>query len=153
MDSPRDRFSDEALLSGLPIHSADEMEDFGAWLASRLPKNSLVTLSGTLGVGKTTLVRGIARGLGIKSNVSSPTFNLYNIHQGDPFMLLHMDAYRLESSDDLDTLMLDDFLIEPWVWVLEWPEKIIQGLQRPYIKLSLSIVDEVHIVRLDPELD
>lgn len=130
------------------IPTEDDMVALGEWLSTQLPEDSILTLSGTLGVGKTTLVRGIARALGINQTVSSPTFNLYNIYNGRREQLIHMDAYRLESGSDLDSLMLEDFMESPWLWVIEWPEKIADALPENITALELSIHDGKHMVML-----
>ncbi|MEM7674143.1 MAG: tRNA (adenosine(37)-N6)-threonylcarbamoyltransferase complex ATPase subunit type 1 TsaE [Verrucomicrobiota bacterium] len=141
-------FSVDSLRLGIAIETAETMEALGAWLVSQLPDDSVLTLSGTLGVGKTTLVRGIARALGIRETVSSPTFNIYNIYRGRAQQLIHMDAYRLESADDLEALMLDDFLASPWIWVVEWPENISSALPANRTSLELTIVGDMHWVVL-----
>lgn len=113
-----------------------------------IPEDSILTLSGTLGVGKTTLVRGIANALGIQETVSSPTYTLYNVYQSSSRQLVHMDAYRLNSGTDLDALMIEDFLNSPWLWVVEWPEKIADALPEALTSLELSIQDGIHQVKL-----
>ena len=144
---PSDEYSIGVLQVGLRVASPEDMEAIGAGLAACLPENCVLTLSGTLGVGKTTLVRGIARGLGIQETVSSPTFNIYNVFQGTR-QLIHMDAYRLANSDELDGLMLDDIMTEPWLWVVEWPENVKDGLPETRLNLRLWIEKGAHFLQL-----
>ena len=73
--------------------------------------------------GKTTLVRGLARGLGITADVTSPTYTIYTLYQGRR-QLLHMDAYRLGDAHELDSLSIDEFLKPPYLIVVEWPGHI-----------------------------
>jgi tRNA threonylcarbamoyladenosine biosynthesis protein TsaE len=113
----------EALKQGITSHSAGETEALGSQLVKSLGENTALALSGDLGTGKTTLVRGLARGLGIKADVTSPTYNIYTIYQGDR-QLLHMDAYRLSEAHQLDSLSIDEFLKPPYLIAVEWPEHI-----------------------------
>lgn len=106
----------------------EEMEAIGAELALRLPVDHVLALRGKLGTGKTTFVRGLARGLGIKTIPTSPSYNIFAIYKGDR-QLIHMDAYRLEGSDAIDGLMLDSFLQSPWLIALEWPERLADWLE------------------------
>jgi tRNA threonylcarbamoyladenosine biosynthesis protein TsaE len=119
--SPAELFTQ--LRKGLLSTSVEATEAVGAGLAAALPEDAALALSGDLGSGKTTLVRGLARALKIKETVTSPTFTIYALYEGER-QLLHMDAYRLERESDLDSLMLDDFLKSPFLAAVEWAEKI-----------------------------
>jgi len=136
------------LAKGLRSQSAEETESIAAQLAATLESDSVLALHGDLGAGKTTFVRGMARAWGITEAVTSPTFNLYTIYQGER-QLIHLDAYRMESGADLDTLMIEDFLKSPWCFVVEWPERIPDALPEDALHLELSInEDESHLIRL-----
>jgi tRNA threonylcarbamoyladenosine biosynthesis protein TsaE len=85
-------------------------------------------------------VQGLARGFCIKDAVTSPTFNIYTVHRSPGTRtLLHLDAYRLESSKEVDDLLLDEFLVSPWCLAVEWPEKIVEWLPQQRIDLVFSI--------------
>ena len=128
--------------------SAEETRALAAELAAALPPDSTLALHGNLGVGKTTFVQGLARGLGIRDAVTSPTFNIFTLHRG-PTNLLHLDAYRLETSQQVEDLLLSDFMISPWCLAVEWPEKIADWLPRNALHLELGITpNEQHTVRL-----
>jgi tRNA threonylcarbamoyladenosine biosynthesis protein TsaE len=72
--------------------------------------------------------------------VTSPTFNIYTVHRSPGTRtLLHLDAYRLESSKEVDDLLLDEFLVSPWCLAVEWPEKIVEWLPQQRIDLVFSI--------------
>lgn len=105
--------------------SAAETERIGSNLARLLPVPGVVLLRGDLGAGKTTLTRGIARGLGLKdpSLVNSPSFTLVNIYQGD-CAIYHVDLYRLGGDRDLYSIGLDDFLGKEGVTIVEWGERL-----------------------------
>lgn len=138
----------DQLRSGLITASADATRAAAAAFAATLPADVTVALHGNLGVGKTTFVQGLARGLGIKDPVTSPTFNIFTLHRG-PTNLLHLDAYRLESAREVEDLLLSDFMISPWCLAVEWPEKIADWLPANALHLELGITpDERHTLRL-----
>lgn len=109
-------------------------------------KATVVGFSGDLGAGKTTLIQAIARILGVKEHVTSPTFVLQkNYHLQEQFfdMLVHIDAYRIESLDELRTLRFQELLTQPRTLVLiEWPERIYEALPKDARIFKLDIVDE-----------
>ncbi|MCC6369257.1 MAG: tRNA (adenosine(37)-N6)-threonylcarbamoyltransferase complex ATPase subunit type 1 TsaE [Bryobacterales bacterium] len=120
----------------------EEMIALGERLAALLPPRALVFLQGDLGAGKTTLVKGIAKGLGaaMPEEVSSPTFTL--IHEyGDPVRMYHIDLYRLDSPRQLATLGLDEIFEREAVVVVEWPEKFARWLPREHLTVKISAAD------------
>ncbi|MGZ0657199.1 tRNA (adenosine(37)-N6)-threonylcarbamoyltransferase complex ATPase subunit type 1 TsaE [Coraliomargarita sp. W4R53] len=138
----------EQLRSGICSQTAAETEALAGRLAALLPPDAVLALHGDLGAGKTTFVRGLARAWGIDEPVTSPTYNLYTIYQGDR-QLIHLDAYRLESGSDLDALMIEDFLKSPWCFAVEWPERIPDALPEDTWHLYLTInKDQSHQIRL-----
>lgn len=112
--------------SSLETTSAQETEAWAARLASTLKGGDILALEGDLGAGKTTLVRGLARGLGIDpGKVSSPTFALMNEYDGDGLTLVHIDAYRMESPEELAGLGWDRIVGDASVVIaVEWPSKV-----------------------------
>lgn len=139
----------DKLRDGVVTRSAEASRQVAAELARALPSDTVVALHGDLGVGKTTFVQGLAAGLGIKEPVTSPTFNLYTLHQGPRGKLLHLDAYRLEGGAQVEALMLEDFLISPWLAAIEWPERIAGWLPEDAWHLDLGITqDDHHTIRL-----
>ena len=97
-----------------------QTERFGAFLSRCLPLNSVVALSGQLGSGKTTLVKGIARGMGIKpEEVNSPSFVLMREYSGKDRILFHCDLYRLEGMSQIAFLGLEDYFSRNGVLVIE----------------------------------
>jgi tRNA threonylcarbamoyladenosine biosynthesis protein TsaE len=136
------------LRAGVTTSSAEETRALAGELAAALPPESTLALHGDLGVGKTTFVQGLARGLGIQETVTSPTFNIFTLHRG-PTNLLHLDAYRLESAREVEDLLLSDFMIPPWCMAVEWPDKIAAWLPAGTLHLELGITaGERHTVRL-----
>ena len=116
-------------MSPLVVADRAAMHRLGEALAHELRRGDLVVLSGGLGAGKTTLTQGIGRGLGVRGEVTSPTFVIARVHPstvGGP-ALVHVDAYRLSSLDEVDDLDLDASL-EDAVTVVEWGEGKVEGL-------------------------
>jgi len=95
----------------------------GEKLGRSLKPGSVVALYGNLGAGKTAFTRGLAKGLGIAMNVSSPTFTIVNEYPG-PVPLFHFDMYRLESEAELFDIGWDDYLERGGVCAVEWSEKV-----------------------------
>ena len=100
--------------------AAEETEAAGEELGRRLRRGDLVLLKGELGAGKTTFVRGIARGTGSAASVASPTFQLVRVYKGR-VQLAHVDLYRLEKGHDLSDLGLEE-LLDSGAVVVEWGE-------------------------------
>jgi len=123
----------------VPVPDAAAMRDLGARLAAYLTAGDLVVLSGELGAGKTTLVQGLATGLGVTGPVTSPTFVLARTHHparpgGPP--LVHVDAYRLGSLAEVEDLDLDATLAEA-VTVVEWGAGKVEGLSADRLEVEI----------------
>lgn len=100
--------------------SAVETEAVGAELAARLSPGDVVVVSGELGAGKTTLIRGACRALGVEGPVTSPTFTIGQRYLGR-LPISHLDLYRLGGLEDEDPALLDDYLDAGSIAFLEWP--------------------------------
>jgi tRNA threonylcarbamoyladenosine biosynthesis protein TsaE len=105
-------------------HSPAETESLGESFGRAAKRGLVIALSGELGAGKTQLVKGIARGLGITARVHSPTFTLVNEYAGGRLRLFHLDLYRLESRGQILAAGLEEFLQPDGVAVIEWAERI-----------------------------
>jgi tRNA threonylcarbamoyladenosine biosynthesis protein TsaE len=119
--------------------SAGATRALAAAFAAELAPNTTLALHGTLGVGKTTFVQGLARGLGVPEQVTSPTFAIYSVYRGATSSLVHLDAYRIEGVAQLDALLIDEFLISPWCLAVEWPDKVASWLPANALHLTLGI--------------
>ena len=120
----------------LETHSKEETMRLGYRVANLLPNGSVLTFTGDLGAGKTTFVRGLAEGLGIKETVQSPTFNIMKIYLKGSRPLIHIDAYRLA---DIDTdIGLDEYIgYETGITVIEWPEFIERLIPGSRIEITI----------------
>lgn len=119
--------------------SEEETIALGAELARQWPLPAVVVLTGNLGAGKTTLVKGIAEGLGVtgRDEVSSPTFPL--IHEyGDRGQLAHVDLYRLETVEEVESLGLEEIMARAGLTVLEWAERFPSILPRERIEVVIE---------------
>lgn len=128
----------QELEQGVVAASTAEMHALARRLGEALPPEAILALSGDLGVGKTTFVQGLAEAFGIRERITSPTFTLYNLHRGRR-TLVHLDAYRLETPEQVEDLLLEDFLVAPYCLAVEWPERIAGWLPPGTIRLRLSI--------------
>jgi tRNA threonylcarbamoyladenosine biosynthesis protein TsaE len=104
----------------LETATPEETERAGAELAQRLSPGDVVLVSGELGTGKTTFVRGACRALGIDGPVTSPTFTIGHVLEGDP-EVAHLDLYRLGSLAGEDPALLEDYLTADRITFVEWP--------------------------------
>ncbi|MGP1529315.1 MAG: tRNA (adenosine(37)-N6)-threonylcarbamoyltransferase complex ATPase subunit type 1 TsaE [Treponema sp.] len=110
----------------------------GAVLGTLLQKGDVIALQGPLAAGKTQLTKGIAQGLAIAEDVTSPTFTLISEHYGR-LPLYHMDVYRLGSSEEFLDLGVDDLLYGDGVCVIEWSEKVLHELPKDSIIIDIVV--------------
>jgi len=119
--------------------SAAETEALGARVAERLGRGDVVVVSGEVGAGKTTLIRGACRALGVEGPVTSPTFTIGQRYEGR-LPISHLDLYRLESLEGEDPALLDDYLGDGVAFV-EWPAAGAERLGRPALEVRLRHED------------
>lgn len=125
----------------LESRSATETEALGARVAERLQGGDVVVVSGEVGAGKTTLIRGACRALGIVEPVTSPTFTIGQRYRGGRLPVSHLDLYRLESLDREDPALLDDYLRPEGVAFVEWPAAGAGRLGRPALEVRLEHIE------------
>ena len=122
-------------------HNPTETEAVGETWGRAANRGLLIALSGDLGAGKTQLVKGIARGLGITTRVHSPTFTLVNIYTGGRLALFHLDLYRLETKEQIFSAGLEEYLRPDGVAVIEWADRMsndefrMENLRRVQIEI------------------
>lgn len=134
----------------LQTSSAAETEALGARIAERLGPGDVVVVSGEVGSGKTTLIRGACRALGVSGPVTSPTFTIGQRYRGGRLPVSHLDLYRLGGLEEEDPALLDDYLGPDGVAFVEWPAAGRERLRRPALEVRLShLGDERRAVEID----
>lgn len=130
-------------------HSADETEALGEAWGREAERGWVIGLTGELGAGKTQLVKGLARGLGVTTRVHSPTFTLVNEYGGGRLLLFHLDLYRLETREQIIGAGLEEFLQPDGVTVIEWAERLKEELRmkneesaRPVRRVNIEVLGE-----------
>ncbi len=106
-------------------HSPEETAALGEQWGRAATRGLVLGLSGDLGAGKTQLVKGLARGLGITGRIHSPTFSLVNVYSGGRLALFHLDLYRLETREQIIAAGLEEYLRPDGVAVIEWAERLL----------------------------
>ena len=122
-----------------------QTKEIGKSLLDKYPNTRIFSLSGNLGSGKTILSKGLAKGLNIKRNISSPTFvilNIYEIKKNNVFKnFIHIDAYRLKNKKDLENIGFFDFIKQDdSIIIIEWGNKIKKYLPKQTVNIKLTIL-------------
>lgn len=112
-------------------NSPGETEAVGEKLGRILKSGAVIAYRGDLGAGKTAFTRGLARGLGSRETVTSPTYTIVNEYLGGRLPLFHFDMYRLHSSDDLWDIGWEDYLERGGVCAVEWSENVDDAMENP----------------------
>jgi len=130
-------------VSEVTLYLADEqaMSDFGARIARVTQGHGLIFLEGNLGMGKTTLSRGIIRGLGHVGSVKSPTFTLVEPYEIGDVRAFHFDLYRLVDPEELEFLGIRDYFEDDALCLIEWPDKGAGFLPKPDLTITISPQD------------
>ena len=130
-------------MSEVTLYLADEqaMSDFGARIAHVTQGHGLIFLEGNLGMGKTTLSRGIIRGLGHVGAVKSPTFTLVEPYEIGDVRAFHFDLYRLVDPEELEFLGIRDYFEDDALCLIEWPDKGAGFLPKPDLTITISPQD------------
>ncbi|MFJ7315358.1 tRNA (adenosine(37)-N6)-threonylcarbamoyltransferase complex ATPase subunit type 1 TsaE [Pseudomonas sp. NPDC098747] len=130
-------------MSEVTLYLADEqaMSDFGARIARVTQGHGLIFLEGNLGMGKTTLSRGIIRGLGHVGSVKSPTFTLVEPYEIGDIRAFHFDLYRLVDPEELEFLGIRDYFEDDALCLIEWPDKGAGFLPKPDLTITISPQD------------
>ncbi len=135
---------DWSVADDLVISSGAAMQELGERLATVLRRGDVILLHGDLGAGKTTLVQGLARGLRIDGPVHSPTFGIVSEHEGtaktgERMVLYHLDLYRLDDAEELESFGYDQYLIpRDGVSAIEWPDRAGDWLPDRFILVTIK---------------
>ncbi len=124
------------------IHSETEMLEYGKKYASALQAPVVIELVGDVGAGKTTFVRGLAQGIGIKEPVSSPSFTISRFYSGDKYTLTHYDFYRLEEPGIMAEDLAESIADKQNITVIEWGATVADFLPANRKTISIKYIDE-----------
>ena len=124
-------------------NSPEETFSLGKQISSRLSESSVIALRGVLGSGKTCMVKGIALGLGITENITSPTYTIVNEYaKEDTTFLYHIDAYRLSNDKDFEDIGGNEILNSGGISIIEWSERIPNSIPSDSIIISMEITGD-----------
>ncbi len=121
--------------------SPHKTEEIAIEFSKRLKIGDVVTLDGDLGAGKTAFTQGVAKGLGVKDYVSSPTFTIINCYEGN-MPIYHFDVYRIEGCDEMYEIGYDEYVGGDGIALIEWSEKIADILPLPRYQIVISRDEE-----------
>jgi len=122
--------------------SIEETLRFGERLSAELRPGDVLALSGDLGAGKTALIKGVARGLGVTRDVTSPTFTLVHEYSGGHLPLFHIDLYRLDTIEQALAVGIEDYFGGSGVTAIEWAEKIESLLPENTTRIRITTLGE-----------
>lgn len=131
--------------------SAEETFQIGESLGAACEGGEVFLLSGDLGAGKTCLLQGLAKGLGVKGKVNSPTFNIMRVYKAKKEGIktfCHIDAYRLKTGADLENIGFDDYLKQDCVIAIEWAEIVKDIWPKKRIKVDISYHKEGRKIKI-----
>ncbi len=139
---------EDKILNRQTSSSVKDTLNIGKKLAKSFGPGTVVSLTGALGAGKTALVKGMAKGLGIDEEITSPTFTIISIYEGD-IPLYHVDLYRIQESNELYDIGLEEIIYGDGITAIEWPEKAVNLLPEHTISITIQIQTdgkrEIHI--------
>jgi len=120
------------------IYSVDETTQLGIQLGNLLNAGDIVCLTGDLGTGKTHITKGIAKGLNINDNITSPTFTIVNEYEGGRLKLNHFDVYRVSDPDEIYAIGFDDYIFSDSVSIIEWANYIEEILPKDLLHIKIE---------------
>lgn len=132
-------------MNSLIINDLKDTNKFAKKFAKILKGGEVVLLGGDLGAGKTTFTKAVLRCLGVKDDVTSPTFTIMREYQGKKFKIYHFDMYRLGSGQEAKEFGLEDYIYskdKSSLVFIEWPENVKDILVGDFIRVDISILDE-----------
>jgi len=123
-------------------HSPEETEQLGFDLASKLSPGTVLAFTGDLGAGKTTLIRGLAKGLAIEARVTSPTYTIVNEYETGRIPLIHFDMYRLASAEELFEIGWEDYRARGGILAVEWSENVAGAFEADAIYIQMEKIGD-----------
>ena len=120
----------------------DEIEEVAKSIINEINDVNLVLFKGELGSGKTTLIKSILKNLGVKENITSPTFSIVNQYSTSNLLINHFDLYRVKSLKELDVIGFEEYLDNEGISFIEWPEIAMSKISYRYIEIYIKFIDE-----------
>ena len=133
--------------------SPQQTEKIGEALGQILQPGTVIAFEGDLGAGKTAFTRGLARGLGYRQQVTSPTYTIVNEYLGGRLPLFHFDMYRLRSAEDLWDIGWEDYLDRGGVCAVEWSENVRQALEDPIVIRIEKTGEDTRCITIEGGID
>ncbi|MEY2595618.1 MAG: hypothetical protein RI965_890 [Bacteroidota bacterium] len=122
-----------------------EIDAIAAWMLQSNPTSHIICFEGELGAGKTTLIKAVCRKLGVKENVSSPTYSLLNVYhtEGNKNFqeVIHIDLYRLSGEEEAKRAGIEEYIFSGNYCLIEWPQKAPGILPEHYLRVRLTVLD------------
>jgi len=118
------------------LDTPERTRSFGVDIAALFLPNTIFALSGDLGSGKTSFVKGVAEGLGISSTIQSPTFTYLNVYEEGRIPLYHFDLYRINKSEDFFSMGFEEYFEKGGITMIEWAERLEKQIPEAAISLS-----------------
>ena len=128
-----------ALSNSFAAKTSDEMISLGRKLAEKIVPGMVIALTGSLGAGKTTLVKGIAEGLDINSEITSPSFTIIKEYYEGRLPLYHMDLYRIDNHEELYMIGFEELIYGNGLSIIEWSEKAEELLPADSVNVDIAI--------------
>lgn len=136
------------------IERPEDMVDLGERIGRRIGGPMIFLLEGEMGAGKTQFAKGLAKGLGVPGEVTSPTFSILDLHDGGCWPLFHIDAYRLETLEEAHDAGLEEVFLEEAVVLVEWGRLLKPFFRFPVVRVEIfGSGDMVRVVRMEGAID
>ena len=133
------------------VKSANELQYIAQRMAKFLFPGAFLALNGDLGAGKTTFTQGLAKGLGVEEEISSPTFTIIKQYDELELPLYHMDVYRIERPEEMEDLGYEEYFYGNGVTVVEWAENIKELWPKEYLEIRFNYAPEGRILEIMPQ--
>lgn len=131
----------------IEVKNLDELESFAIKLARKLKNGDVISLIGDLGAGKTTLVQYLAKELGVNDYVTSPTFAIVNIYDGD-YQINHLDLYRLEDPSELEQIDYENYFYPDGITFIEWAKMGGDYLPPDMIEIEINQIEDKRLIEI-----
>lgn len=125
------------------IDSVQDTFELGNKIGSLAKASDIFCLTGDLGTGKTHITKGIAKGLGVTDNITSPTFNIVNEYHSGRLILYHFDVYRVNDPDEIYAIGFDEYIFGDGVSVIEWANYIEELIPKEYVHIHIQKLPEL----------